>query len=99
MNQVEIAELRRVARLLFDHLESTTGPVVPIEHDYFWLIDAAERREVYVEPTELFIGQVSECWSNLRKVSADPQDALNYHLIWLGQVLESLGADNPEGRR
>ena len=78
-----------MANLLFDHLESTIGPVVPIENDHFWLIDAAERREVYVEPTELFIGQVSECWSNLRKVSTDPQDALNYHLKGKGLQMES----------
>lgn len=98
MDQVAIADIRRIANLLLDHLESIRGPVVTLEQDYFWSIDSAERRDVYVEPTEPTIGQVSECWSNLQRGTTDPASALNYHLVCLGHVLESLGESSRRAR-
>lgn len=96
MVQIPIVEMRHVSNLLLDHLERSTGPAVTVESDYFWSIDSAERKDAYVEPSELTIGQVSECWSNLQRVAADPESALHYHLVWLGQILESLGGELAE---
>lgn len=44
MHQVAIADIRRIANLLLDHLESTRGPVDALEQDYFWSIGSGELR-------------------------------------------------------
>lgn len=83
--------LRVAASLLFDHLEATGGAEVKMSNDYFWSIPPEQRHDPRVEPTEFTIGQISECIVNLEEVVADPDRVLNFGLVWLGQILESLG--------
>lgn len=52
----------------------------------FWAIPAEQRFNVYAEPTEFAIGQLSECPDNLGRIVAT-----SYALVWLADLLRAAG--------
>lgn len=93
--QIPIAELRRLLEVVLHHVEVTAGDVVAVDKDYFWSIPPDELYDVPNQPTDLTIGQVSECWENLQLLLADNDRALAYDLVWLAEVLRTIGHTYP----
>ena len=87
--RIEVAELRRVAMVLIDHLEAVAGPSILVEKDYFWAVDVAERYNPYAEPTTFSLGQLSECVTNLKSI--DETNAVSFALVWLSSLLAAAG--------
>ncbi|WP_067473675.1 hypothetical protein [Nocardia amamiensis] len=89
---VSLDELRRVFGVLLNHVEAVTADeAVVLGKDYFWSVPLAEQYDVYNEPADLTIGQLSESWQHLQDLLADPDRALRYHLVWLADVLRAMG--------
>ena len=89
--QINVAELRRAFEVVLSHIESKTGPNVPLEVDYFWSVPGKDAFDVHRDP-ELTIGQVAESWDNLAKERAgDGESALVYNSVWLADVLKAIG--------
>ena len=61
--RIPVDELRRVFELLVAHAAGKSATELPVDRDYFWSIPNPERYDVYNEPSELTIGQVSESCS------------------------------------
>jgi hypothetical protein len=59
--------------------------------EYFWSIPPAELYDNYDPPRELTVGQLTESLANLRSVAADPDNAISYALVWLGDILRATG--------
>jgi hypothetical protein len=89
--RVRVDQLRQVFELLIDHVEKGQGGQLPVSRDYFWSIPAPERYDVYNQPGELTVGQVSEAWDNLHEMLEDPSKVIGYGLVWLADVLRALG--------
>ena len=90
-----VPELRRIVNALLDHLETSTGRAgVDLSHDYYWFLERSDRRDVYREPPEGTVGQISENLANLRS-SVDSGDVLGYGLVWLAEILRTVGEDSP----
>lgn len=89
--QVKVDELRRVFELLMAHIAKSGDGRLATSRDYFWSIPAADRYDVYKEPNEFTIGQVSESWDNLRGMLEGRSEALGYGLVWLADVLRAIG--------
>lgn len=89
--RVPADQLRRVFELLIRHVEQTSNADLAIANDYFWSIPEPARYDVYNEPTEFTIGQVSESWNNLQGMLDDESKALGYGLVWLADVLRAIG--------
>jgi len=89
--QIPVAELRKLIEVALHHVENTAGDVVAVDKDYFWSIPPDELYDVYNRPTDLTIGQISECWENLQPLLADDDRALGYDLVWLAEVLRAIG--------
>jgi hypothetical protein len=85
-----VPELRRIANVLLDHLEASTGTAVDLAHDFYWFLDPADRRDVYREPSDGTIGQLSENLTNLRS-SVESGDEVGYCLVWLAEILRTVG--------
>ncbi|WP_328670112.1 hypothetical protein OG905_15710 [Streptomyces sp. NBC_00322] len=93
---VSIAELRESFDVLLRHVEAVTaGDAVILDKDYFWSVPPDELYDVYTEPDDLTIGQLSESWQHLRDLRADQDRATANHLVWLADVLRAIGQDLP----
>jgi hypothetical protein len=88
---ISVDELRRATAVLLDHLQTVEGDVVAIPDRMFWTVPADARYEVYEQPTDLTIGQVSESLEHLSSVTKIEEDALSYGLVWLADVLRAIG--------
>ncbi|MFC8039445.1 hypothetical protein ACFUOZ_08835 [Paenarthrobacter sp. NPDC057355] len=84
-------ELREVFDVLMRHVEERHGSTIDVGVDYFWSIPPDAIYDVYDQPTELTIGQLTESLDNIRRVAADPDRAISYALVWLGDVLRATG--------
>lgn len=89
--EVRVDLLRRVSQVLFDHLESIEGPTINLDRDYFWDLMSEQIYDVYNQPTEFTIGQLSESLGHLEALVADPDDAIAFALVWLAQLLRAIG--------
>ncbi|MGL5866612.1 MAG: hypothetical protein ACRCYX_12230 [Dermatophilaceae bacterium] len=67
--EIPVETLRRTANLLLSHLEAVEGPVVALDKDMFWAIPAEQRNNVYTEPTDFTVGQLSESLQNVDQVA------------------------------
>ncbi|MFK0007726.1 hypothetical protein ACIQTZ_11790 [Paenarthrobacter sp. NPDC090520] len=84
-------ELRDVFDVLMRHVEERHGSTIEMDADYFWSIPPDAIYDVYEQPSELTIGQLTESLDNIRSVTADPEHAISYALVWLGDILRATG--------
>jgi hypothetical protein len=89
--RISIQDLRQVFGVLLDELASATGEVLEIPDTPFWAIPADMRRNVYEEPRDLTIGQLSEAWDNARATTSSDEVPLRYGFVWLADVLREIG--------
>ena len=89
--RVDIDLLEQVAGLLISGLREREGHQALLDYDSFWSVPADQAHDLYKEPTELSVGQITECMEWLRNVANNPESAIDYHLVWLGDVLRALG--------
>lgn len=89
--KVDVAELRRAANRLFDHLEQQGVHQIEIVHDHYWEVPADVRYDVYGKPAKLDIGQLSEDLDNLRSLEKPTESPVGYGLVWLAQLLREVG--------
>lgn len=89
--EIPVDTLRQAASILLDHLAAVEGPVVAIDKDMFWTISAEQRSNVYAEPSDFSVGQLSESLQNLGRIVEDPSIATSYALVWLADVARAAG--------
>jgi hypothetical protein len=89
--QIDVDLLERASALLIRHLREKSGAELLLDHDYYWSVPAPEVSDVYHEPTALTVGQITECMEWLGAVVEDPERALAYQLVWLGDALRAVG--------
>ncbi|MFJ3514576.1 hypothetical protein [Streptomyces sp. NPDC090131] len=94
--QIHLDQLRRAFDLVLRHLEASAGSAVELEHDYFWSIPGSELYDVPNEPGTITVGQLSESWQHLEDLLADPNRAVDHHLVWLADVLRAIGQNAAE---
>ncbi|GAA0433035.1 hypothetical protein [Streptomyces luteireticuli] len=93
--QIRFDQLRRSFDAALRHAEAVHGDAVTLDEDYFWSVPPDQLYDVRQEPTELTIGQLSECLDHLDGLAAEPEDAVGHHLVWLAEVLKAVGLDSP----
>lgn len=89
--EIPVEILRRAADLLLSHLEAVEGPVVAVDKDMFWAIPAEQRNNVYAEPTDFTVGQLTESLQNIDRIVEGSTDATSYALVWLADILRAAG--------
>jgi len=88
---VPIETLRTALEILLSHLQEIEGPKVRLDRDYFWAISPDQAYDVYNDPNDFTVGQLSECLSNLEAIVADPTRATSFAFVWLGELVKAIG--------
>jgi hypothetical protein len=90
---IKIAELRRVANLLFDALERSGQGQMELTEDYYWNIpsDHLYAREA-PPPESLDLGQLTSDWEELLPVGRDHAPVPSHDLVQLAALLRFVGA-------
>lgn len=88
---VSIDLLRALCVNLLDHVQSVEGPEVRLDKDYYWSVPVEQLYDVYSPPTDLTIGQLSECLTNLERLRDDPSKTTSYALVWLADLIRAVG--------
>jgi hypothetical protein len=89
--QVSITDLRALCERLFSHLEEQRIEAIELTVDYYWEVPEDDRYNVDQKPSEHIVGQLTDDWSELRKVLEGTADPLSYHLVWLAAILRAIG--------
>lgn len=89
--RIPVDRLRAVFELLMRHLTETEGESITLERDYFWSIAPDGLYDVYTEPGELGIGQLSESWEHLEELFDPDPATITFHLVWLADIIRALG--------
>jgi hypothetical protein len=89
--QVKIEFLEAISKILLGHLRNQQGDSIALEKDLFWSIPGEQIYDVYSEPTELTIGQLTDALANLNEVAVNPDSATSYALVWLADILRAVG--------
>lgn len=89
--KISVHELLEVVQILRDHLQATKPPEIEVEEDYYWQVPESERYDPYKKPGELTLGQLSDDWSELRKLLDRDRVPAGLDLIWLANILRRLG--------
>jgi hypothetical protein len=87
--EVSVEDLKRAVSLLLDRVAD--DGVLRIDHEAFWSVPAPAAYDVYREPSDLTIGMVSESWENIAGIIRDPDNAVDYGLVWVAEVLRAAG--------
>jgi phosphorylcholine metabolism protein LicD len=95
--RVNISELKAISELLLDYIQMTEAEDIDITHDYYWFISQEKIYNPYSIPdsSDLSLGQLSEDYTNLKKILHNQDDPVSYALVWLSSLLRCLGESYP----
>lgn len=93
---IDIATLREAVEAVLTNLNERYGDSISLRSDYFWSIPFDQVYDVLNEPSELTIGQVSECVDSIENLAQDPSVFTQYSLVWLGEIFRAIGYDPPK---
>lgn len=89
--KMDIARLRAVTDLLFDHLTEEGVSEIELRSDYYWQIEPELRYDRHDEPTSFTMGQLSEDLSFLEQIYRGERPPVAYGLVWAATLLRYIG--------
>jgi hypothetical protein len=89
--KITTKDLRDIFQVLSEHLDGTDQSTTEVPWDFYWDISADELYDPYLEPKDLSLGQLSDDWADLLKISSGEMPAVGYALVWLSSVLRAVG--------
>jgi hypothetical protein len=90
---ITVAELRRAANVLFDHLEASGQSEIALTEDYYWDIPEDRLYAREAPPTEtLDLGQLTSDWEELLPVGRDHDPVPSHDLVQLAALLRFVGS-------
>lgn len=89
---IELANLRKSATAVFDHLERLGVQTVNVDGPMYWNIQPTDRYSMTHSPVDLDVGSLYDDYSDLVRVASGEQQALAAHLKPLAAILEAMGA-------
>ncbi len=92
---VNVSDLKCAANLLFQHLEATGHTQLSFNIDYYWSIPTEHVYNVYEEPHDLTIGQISDDLSELMRIVEGDSEPNVYALAWLASILRAAADTMP----
>jgi len=88
---LKISEIRAVANNLFNYLEETNREEIELDEDYYWMVSSDDAYDPAKDPEELLIGQLSDDWSELKKILQADSPPIGYALVWLSAIIRIIG--------
>lgn len=89
--KIQKKEVLDVLTLLSKKINENFGDeIILSSQDYYWQLDLDEKYNVLQDPKDLTIGQISDDWSELKRLLINDDDAISYDLVRLGELLKVL---------
>jgi len=89
--KVSTEAMQRAALMLLRHLDESGQKEFEIAEDFYWDVPADKRYDPYSEPTQLTVGQLSDDWTEIERITSGEREPLAYALVWLSSVLRRVG--------
>ena len=89
--EVDLRELRQVFEQLLQLWEQGAETTISIPADFYWHIPKELKYNVYEEPHDLTIGQLTDDWEELKGVLNGERPPVRYAMVWLAAVLRAVG--------
>lgn len=90
--KVAVSELRKVANLLFDHLEASGNTEIDLDKDFYWSIPDEKLHSMYEQPSGFTAGQLTDDWRELQRLASGQRPPIAYALVWLSAILRRIGS-------
>lgn len=87
---IEVARLRRIADLLFTHLENVGYASIEFDKDFYWHVPGNKLYDQYEPPGDLDVGQLTEDWEKLAAIERGEMPPVTDALEWLAAVLRAI---------
>lgn len=97
--KVSTDELRKSALLLLQHIEASGQTEFEIAEDFYWDIPSEQKYKPYEKPTELTMGQLSDDWIEVTRMTGGTRVPVAYGLVWLSAVLRRVGGERSRVKR
>lgn len=88
---IQISDLREVCEQLFSHLETNGHTSIEITDDYYWHIIKEQKYDPYRQPNDLTLGQLTDDWIELKKITEGKSEPLGYAFVWVASILRAIG--------
>jgi hypothetical protein len=88
--KIQVDTVRQAVNLLLDLVIEMQGNSVEIPNDFYWFIPSDCLHET-VKPERLTLGSLKDDWQEIEKVVEDPDDSVEYALVWCAAILRALG--------
>ena len=90
--RIELAELKQVVDILFDHIMKTRGVTsCELDADYYWTVLCPEVYDMTEHPKQLGVGSLYEDWEFLSAILEPDNQPLASELTKLAPLLHYLG--------
>ena len=89
--KIDITILENAAKDIFESIKEKGIERIEIEEDFYWNIDSNERYDPYNDPKELDLGQLSNDWLEISKISSKEKEPIPYALVWLAALYKIIG--------
>jgi len=89
---IEKKDLIELIDLLKSEIDGWFHEGIDFEDDFYWDIDREELYQFSKEPNDLSLGQLTEDWSELKRLKDKDQIPIKYDLQRLGVILRYLAS-------
>lgn len=96
--EITLSDLRHRMNNIMQRLQDEGYSEFNIDVDHYWSIPADELYDPYQEPRTLTIGQVTDDWNEVERVSNGERGIIPYHLVWLAEVIKAVGHSSPSNK-
>ena len=84
---IKISILEKAVASILSSLKEQSIESVELPVDYFWSIPPDKKFDVYTQPNDFTIGQISEDWGWLEEIAQGTKKPTMQSLVWLANVL------------
>ena len=89
--EIEIRELQNISNQLFNYLIDLGIDTIEITEDFYWFIQKENLYNPYKKPLDLDLGQLSDDWDDLKKISDGKNEPISYDFVDLSAILRYIG--------
>jgi len=91
--KIDIIKLEEITQQLFSKLKENKGKEIDLKNDYYWFINGDELFNVYEDPQNISIGQLSDDLKELMRTNFS-EEAIPYDIIRLASILKAIVTEN-----
>ncbi len=90
---IDLEVLEAAFTRLITNLRKSGVDSVNTERDFYWVADQDCRYSPYDDPKKFTLGQLSDDYTEVSKIAAGEADPLPCGLVWLGELLRTVGEE------